>query len=88
MIDALCESGNFTAAAQMASGGDQTQQSIWEAEAYSKWAALQPQAAAQAANAITDPTAKSAALHGVIGGWAQSDPGLIHGLYGSTTGGR
>ena len=74
MIDALCESGNFAAAAQMAASQDSVQQSIWMAEAYSKWAVLQPEAAAQAADAIVDPAARNEALHGVIGGWSQADP--------------
>ncbi len=74
MVDALCESGNFAAATQLAGSGDQGQQSIWMAEAYSKWAELQPEAAAKAAAAIDDPAQKNEALHGVIGGWAQADP--------------
>jgi len=74
MIDALCASGNFALAAQMAGNGNDGQTSIWMAEAYSKWAALQPEAAAQAANDLADPAAKNQALHGVIGGWAEADP--------------
>jgi hypothetical protein len=80
MIDALSDSGNFEAAAQMAAGGDTVQQSIWMAEAYSKWALLQPQAAAQAASDIADPAAKNEALHGVIGGWAEADPAGLTGF--------
>ncbi len=80
MIDTLCDSGNFEMAAKLASGGGVVQQSIWMSEAYSKWALLQPQAAAQAANEITDPAVKNEALHGVIGGWAQADPAGLAGF--------
>ena len=77
-IDALCDAGNFSTALDLiaASEGD-VQRSIWTTEAYSRWAALQPDQAAQAAIAVTDPTARSEALHGVIGGWAQVDPAAL-----------
>jgi len=75
LIDALSEAGDFGAAAQLAGQGDGTvQRSIWMAEAYSKWAELQPTQAAAAAVAITDPDIKNEALHGVVGGWASTDP--------------
>jgi len=75
LIDALSEAGDFVAAAQLAGEGDGTvQRSIWMAEAYSKWAELQPAQAAAAAVAITDPDTKNEALHGVVGGWASTDP--------------
>ncbi len=75
LIDALCEAGNFDAAAQLANQGDgAAQRSIWMAEAYSKWAELQPEQAAAAAAVISDPDMRNEALHGVAGGWAATDP--------------
>ena len=75
LIDAFCDNGNFAFAAQLAADGEGTaQRSIWMAEAYSRWATLQPQPAAVAASIITDPTVRNEALHGVVGGWAGSDP--------------
>ncbi len=75
LIDAFCNNGNFAAAVQLAADGEGTvQRSIWMAEAYSRWATLQPQQAAEAASAITDPAVREEALHGVVGGWAGSDP--------------
>jgi hypothetical protein len=44
---------------------------------YSQWAGLQPEQAAAAAMAITDPDVQNGALHGVIGGWAQADPAAL-----------
>jgi hypothetical protein len=77
-IDALCDVGNFSTALELiASSADGVQKSIWTAEAYSRWAALQPDQAAQAATELTDPTARTEALHGVIGGWAQTDPAAL-----------
>ena len=77
-IDALCDAGNFSTALELIAGSaDNVQKSIWTAEAYSRWAALQPDQAAQAAAALTDPTARTEALHGVIGGWAQADPAAL-----------
>ncbi len=77
-IDALCDAGNFSTALELISGSaDNVQRSIWTAEAYSRWAALQPDQAAQAAAALTDPTARTEALQGVIGGWAQADPAAL-----------
>jgi hypothetical protein len=77
-IDALCDAGNFSTALELIAGSaDNVQRSIWTAEAYSRWAALQPDQAAQAAAALTDPTARTEALHGVIGGWAQADPAAL-----------
>jgi hypothetical protein len=77
-IDALCDAGNFSTALELIAGSaDDIQRSIWTAEAYSRWAALQPNQAAQAATALTDPTARTEALQGVIGGWAQADPAAL-----------
>ena len=73
MIDALCDAGNFEAAAKMA-GSDQDSSSRWMAEAYSKWAEFQPEQAAQAAAALSDPVLRSQALHGIVGGWAEANP--------------
>ena len=78
LVDALCDSGNFQKAAQMATGGDTQTQSPWMSEAYSRWAEFQPIQAAEAAAAITDPTVRNQALHGIVGGWSQADPaGLV-----------
>jgi len=78
LIDALCGAGNFDAAAQLAGqGGGTAQRAIWMAEAYSKWAELQPAQAAAAANAITDVAERNEALHGVVGGWATTDPASL-----------
>jgi hypothetical protein len=78
LIDALCDAGQFEMAAKMAVNGDRSQRASWLGEAYSKWAALQPEQAAQAAAAVDDPVARNFALHGVVGGWAEADPpGLI-----------
>lgn len=74
LIDALCASGNFQTAAAFAASGDSAQNSGWLGEMYSQWAALQPEEAAQAAMAITDPNTQKWALHGIVGGWAQADP--------------
>ncbi len=75
LIDALCDAGNFQVAVKMAASGDESQRSFWLGQAYSKWAALQPQQAAQAAAAMEDSPLKNLALHGVVGGWSQADPG-------------
>jgi hypothetical protein len=75
MIDTLCDAGHFELAAKMAASGDDGQRSFWLGEAYSKWAALQPQPAAQAAAALEDSGLKNLALHGVVGGWSQANPG-------------
>jgi len=74
LIDALCDSGNFSAAAGLAMNGSSDQRNFWLGEAFSKWAAYQPQAAAQAAQAISDPQTRAQALHGITGGWAEADP--------------
>lgn len=75
LIDELCAAGDFDMAAQLAVQGDgATQRSIWMAEAWSKWAELQPDQAAAAAVAIPDTDAKNEALHGMVGGWAATDP--------------
>jgi hypothetical protein len=77
-IDALCDAGNFSKAIELIAGSaNDIQRSIWTTEAYSRWAALQPDQAAQAAAALTDPTARTEALQGVIGGWAQADPAAL-----------
>ncbi len=75
LIDALCDSGNFSAAAALAANGSSDQQNAWLGEAFSKWASFQPDAAAQAAQAIDDPQVRNQALHGIVGGWAEADPG-------------
>jgi hypothetical protein len=77
LIDALCAAGNFETAAKFAAGGDSGQSRGWLGEMYSQWAGLQPEEAAQAALAITDPDIQNGALHGVIGGWAQADPAAL-----------
>jgi hypothetical protein len=78
LIDALCANGNFDKAAQMAVSGEDQTRSDWMGEAYSKWAEFQPEQAADAAAAITDPQEKIQALHGIVGGWAEADPeGLV-----------
>jgi len=89
LIDALCEAGNFEAAAKLATQGEgATQRSIWMAEAWSKWSELQPDQAAAAAVAIADPDARNEALHGVVGGWAAADPaGLANFLSQQPAGG-
>lgn len=74
LIDALCDSGNFSVAADMAISGSSDQRNSWLGEAFSKWASFQPDAAAQAAQAIGDPEVRNQALHGIAGGWAESDP--------------
>ena len=74
LIDALCDSGNFSAAADLAVNGSSDQRNFWLGEAFSKWAAYQPEAAAQAAEAIPDPETRVQALHGITGGWAEADP--------------
>jgi hypothetical protein len=73
-IDALCDSGNFSLAAKLAASGDDSQRPFWLGEAYSRWAQLQPDAAAAAAADLTDPAMRSRALHGVVGGWTEADP--------------
>ena len=74
LVDALCDAGNFAAAAQMAAGGDKEQRSFWLSGAYSRWAEFQPEQAAAAAVAVTDPELRNQALHGIVGGWAAADP--------------
>jgi hypothetical protein len=74
LLDALCDAGHFEAAAQMAAGGGKEQRSFWLSGAYSKWAEFQPEQAAAAAAAITDPELRKQALHGIVGGWAEADP--------------
>ncbi len=77
LIDALCNTGNFEAAAQFAASGDDQKRRGWLGEMYSQWAGLQPEQAAQAAMAINDPEIQNAALHGVIGGWEDADPAAL-----------
>ncbi|HEU6447179.1 MAG TPA: hypothetical protein VFV23_01920 [Verrucomicrobiae bacterium] len=78
LIDALCNAGDFSSAAGLAASADSSQRNFWIGEAFSKWASFQPQAAAQAAQALADPEIRSQALHGIAGGWAEADPaGLI-----------
>lgn len=78
IINAFCDAGDFSAAIQFVAGADsEVNRSIWTAEAYLSWAALQPEQAAQAAAALTDPAARDEALHGIIGGWAQADPAAL-----------
>ncbi|MGA2787068.1 MAG: hypothetical protein ABSF60_06030 [Verrucomicrobiota bacterium] len=77
LIDALCAAGNFATAAQFAAGGDAGERRGWLGEMYSQWAGLQPEQAAVAAMAINDPDIQNAALHGVIGGWAEADPAAL-----------
>ena len=78
IINAFCDAGDFSAAIQFVTGADsEVNRSIWAAEAYSSWAALQPEQAAEAAAALTDPVARNEALHGIIGGWAQADPAAL-----------
>ena len=77
LIDALCNTGNFEAAAQFAASGDDQTRRGWLGEMYSQWAALQPEEAAKAAMAINDPDIQNGALHGVIGGWEDADPAAL-----------
>jgi hypothetical protein len=78
LIDALCESGNFSTAADFAANSDTNGRNSWMGQAFSKWALYQPQEAVQAAQAFTDPDIRNQALHGVVGGWADADPaGLV-----------
>ncbi|HEX4342683.1 MAG TPA: hypothetical protein VH255_04795 [Verrucomicrobiae bacterium] len=74
LIDTFCKDGNFEAAARFAATADGNRRSFWLAEAYSKWSALQPEQAAQAVLAISDPDERNEALHGIIGGWSTADP--------------
>ena len=74
LIDALCDAGRFDIAAKMAAGGDRQTRDGWMANAYSKWAEFQPEAAAGAAAALSDPDLRNRALHGIVGGWAAVDP--------------
>jgi hypothetical protein len=79
LIDALCDSGNFNAAADFAANADGNGRNSWMGQAFSKWALYQPQEAVEAAQAFTDPDIRNQALHGVVGGWADADPaGLVH----------
>ena len=77
LIDALCNAGNFSAAAQFAASGAEGTRSFWLGEAYSKWASFQPQEAAQMAVSIAEPTLRNQALHGVVGGWSMADPASL-----------
>ncbi len=74
LIDALCDAGHFESAARLGEGGSDGQRQFWLGEAYSKWAAQQPDLAAQAASSLADPATRNLALHGVIGGWAEANP--------------
>jgi hypothetical protein len=74
LVDALCNAGSFETAAKFAADGDNGERPFWLGETYSKWAELQPEQAAAAAAAITDPDIRNQALHGIVGGWAQADP--------------
>jgi hypothetical protein len=77
LIDALCQTGDFRTATEFAAAGSDTTRPFWMGAAYSKWAAFQPDAAAQAAASIADPTLRSQALHGVVGGWSMADPASL-----------
>jgi hypothetical protein len=74
LIDSLCIAGHFDAATQLARDGDPQQRSFWIAGAYSRWAEFQPEQAAAAAAAVSDPDLRKEALHGIVGGWAEADP--------------
>ncbi|HEX3728870.1 MAG TPA: hypothetical protein VHV47_03635 [Opitutaceae bacterium] len=75
LIEALVGAGHSTEALQFAASGDSRLRPDWTTHAYELWAQLQPQEAANDAAALSDPEARSAALHGVVGGWSQADPG-------------
>ena len=77
LIDSLCDAGNFDIATKFAVEDGVGQRPFLLGEAYSKWAELQPEEAAQAANAIDDPEIRDQALQGVVGGWAEADPAAL-----------
>ena len=74
LIDLLCETGDFEAAAQLASAGAPNQTSFWLGQAYSKWAAYQPQQALQSATALSDPEERKIAMRSLVSGWTEADP--------------
>jgi hypothetical protein len=79
LIEALGDAGHFETAARMAADGGEGIRSGWMASAYSRWAEFQPDQAAAAASAITDPSIRNEALHGIVGGWSAADPvALVH----------
>lgn len=74
LIEALSTAGNFAAAAEFATSGDEHQRVAWVADAYVKWAIYQPQQSAESAHRIVDSTTRIEALQGVIGGWSITNP--------------
>ena len=74
LIRALTEAGDYANAVKLAAGTQEGFRGIWMAEAYSRWAVMQPEVAAQAAVVISDPKLRSEALHGVVSGWCDADP--------------
>ena len=78
LIDAFCASDNFEMATRFAVLGSPDMRAGWIANAYSKWAEFQPEAAGRAAAALESPELRNQALHGIVGGWAAVDPvGLV-----------
>jgi hypothetical protein len=77
LIRALSEVGDYRNAIKLAASTNEAFRGIWMAEAYSRWAVMQPEDAAQAAASIADPQLRAEALHGVVSGWSEADPAAL-----------
>jgi hypothetical protein len=74
---ALCSAGQFELAAQFAASPGElgvVGRSILLAQTYAAWSLLQPEAAAAAATALSDPALRTDALAAIVSGWGQADP--------------
>ncbi len=77
LIEGLCANGRYELAVQLAGESaavGPVSRSILTTQVYAAWATMQPEQAAQAAAALTDPTARTDAMNAVVSGWGQVDP--------------
>ncbi len=77
LVSAFANSGRFDLAAQFAITAPGEFRAHWLSTAFSRWSQFQPDAAIAAARELTDSTARTEALQGVITGWAMSDPATL-----------
>lgn len=74
VITALSDRGDFAAAAKFAAESPAITRAAWLNTAFNQWALSQPEQALDACNQISDTSARSEALQGVIAGWAEANP--------------
>jgi hypothetical protein len=77
LVSAFSRAGRFDLAAQFAATAPTDFRAHWLSTAFSRWAQHQPTTAIAAAHELSDTTARTEALQGVITGWAMSDPAAL-----------